>query len=109
MIIALDSKQVDNIRDVDINTFRWVHTEGKCNVANLKLTYDQFTKIESCETFEILIIGLKKSIKLSRCVKCAWGYVNEDGYTLMQINYWESKFVDTYESRDILIECLIEE
>lgn len=42
-------------------------------------------------------------------LKCAWWYVDMYGYTSMQINYWESKFVDTDELRDILIECLIEE
>lgn len=83
--------------------------EKGCEVADLKLNYQQFIQITECKekTFNILITNRIKPIILKRCVKCAWGYVNKEGYTHMQINYWDSELVEINEYRDILISNLI--
>jgi len=89
---------------------KYQQVKDSCTVANLKLNYEQFTEIVNCKdkTFEILVIfgDLQKNVKLSRCVRCAWGYFNKEGLTAMQINYWDSELVDTDVSRNILIENL---
>ena len=107
MIVILNSDQLSYSSEYS-KKYRIV--KNSCSVGNLGLNYEQFTKIESCKdkTFEILINfgGSQKDVKLSRCVKCAWGRVNKEGFTHMQINYWESELVDTDVSRDILIENL---
>jgi hypothetical protein len=82
---------------------------NSCLIVNLQLNYQQFTQIKECKdkTFNILINNKEKPILLKRCVKCAWGYVNKEGYTNMQINYWESELINIDEYRDIIINNLI--
>jgi hypothetical protein len=82
---------------------------NSCLIVNLQLNYQQFTQIieHKDKTFNILIINKVKPILLKRCVKCAWGYVNKEGYTNMQINYWESELINIDEYRDIIINNLI--
>jgi hypothetical protein len=100
MMVILNSDQCNKYRIV----------KNSCCVGELKLNYEQFTEIVNCKdkTFEILVNfgGSQKDVKLSRCVRCAWGHVNKDVFSYMQINYWESELVDTDVSRDILIESL---
>ena len=105
MIVVLNSDQLGYSSEYG-KKYRIV--KNSCCVGNLKLNYEQFTEISNCKEFEILVNfgGSQKDVKLSRCVKCAWGYVNKEGFTHMQINYWESELVDTDVSRDILIESL---
>jgi hypothetical protein len=107
MMVILNSDQL-LYRSEYSNKYRIV--KNSCCVGELKLNYEQFTQIVNCKdkTFEILVNfgGSQKDVKLSRCVRCAWGRVNKDGFSYMQINYWESELVDTDVSRDILIESL---
>jgi hypothetical protein len=102
MTIILNGEQVKG-------NIRLISKGELCEVANLQLNYQQFTQITECKdkTFNILIINKVKPILLKRCVKCAWGYVNKEGYTNMQINYWESELVNIDEYRDILIDNFI--
>jgi hypothetical protein len=107
-MIILNSDQLKYSSDSDGYGKNYRIVKNSCCVGNLKLNYEQFTEIVNCKTFEILINfgGSQKDVKLSRCVKCAWGRVNKEGFTHVQINYWESELVDTDISRDILIESL---
>lgn len=109
MIVVLNSDQLGYSSGSDYGK-KYRIVKNSCCVGNLKLNYEQFTEIVNCKdkTFEILINfgGSQKDVKLSRCVRCSWGYVNKEGFTNMQINYWESELVDTDISRDILIENL---
>ena len=101
MKIILNRNQIDSFR---------LPVKNDCNVANLKLNYNQFNRIRSCEdkTFEIIICGMV-NVKLSRCVICAWGYVKIVGLTGVQINYWQSERIEMCEYRDIIIESLRDE
>ena len=107
MIVILNSDQL-LYRSEYGSKYRIV--KDSCCVGELRLNYEQLTEIVNCKdkTFEILVNfgGSQKDVKLSKCVRCAWGPVNKEGFTNMQINYWESELVDTDVSRDILIESL---
>ncbi len=102
MTIILNEEQVKG-------NIRLINKGELSEVANLQLNYEQFTQITECKdkTFNILINNKVKPMLLKRCVRCGWGYVNKEGYTNMQINYWESELVDINEYRDILIDNLI--
>jgi hypothetical protein len=77
MMVILNSDQL-LYRSEYSNKYRIV--TNSCCVGELKLNYEQFTEIVNCKdkTFEILVNfgGSQKDVKLSRCVRCAWGRVN---------------------------------
>ena len=92
-MIVLDKNKI-HIKDI------YPPKKNSCNIANLKLTYEQYLKSEY-GNFSILIPY--KNLLLKRCFKVSSGYVSKEKLIDVQINFWDFEVIEQDLRRDIII------
>lgn len=90
---------------------RTIARQPGCSIANLKLDkLDWRYKVITTQPFELVVLNpsfwhyrTKGYWRFKRCVRCGWGEKT------IQINYWECQELSKEESRDFLLNFIIEE